>query len=220
MAHLQPQSFGHGGRPPGKIRLTGIRAFTPNTVRLTGRQLREIWVKLFRRPGARPSVLVVYAHSILSADLHLLPMQHLAAEVGPTSRRVPRMAGGRNRVFRRRQPVGTGPVSICRRRYPESVLRAAARAAVRNDQSALPLRVDEPPHLRVPAQLAPARHPAGGPCPRLQPPELRRAIVERSDPQGGQPLARRARGAGAHDRRGVSSRFRRIQRRPHFRNRW
>ena len=53
MAHLQPQSFGHGGRPPGKIRLTGIRAFTPNTVRLTGRQLREIWVKLFedRGPG-------------------------------------------------------------------------------------------------------------------------------------------------------------------------
>ena len=28
MAHLQPQSFGHDGRPLEKIRLTAIRAFT------------------------------------------------------------------------------------------------------------------------------------------------------------------------------------------------
>ena len=53
MAHLQPQSFGHDGRPPEKIRLTAIRAFTPKTVRLTGRQVREIWARHFedREPG-------------------------------------------------------------------------------------------------------------------------------------------------------------------------
>src|SRR5882724_11223774 len=53
MAHLQPQSFGHDGRPPEKIRLTAIRAFTPKTVRLTGREVREIWAKHFedRGPG-------------------------------------------------------------------------------------------------------------------------------------------------------------------------
>ncbi len=51
MAHLQPRSFGPSSRPPGKIRLTGIRAFTPTTVRLTGRQLREIWAKLFEDRG-------------------------------------------------------------------------------------------------------------------------------------------------------------------------
>jgi coproporphyrinogen III oxidase-like Fe-S oxidoreductase len=47
MAHLQPHSSGGDGRPPGKIRLTGIRAFTPKTVRLTGREVREIWAKHF-----------------------------------------------------------------------------------------------------------------------------------------------------------------------------
>ncbi len=51
MAHLQPQSFGHGSGPPEKIRLTGIRAFTPSTVRLTGRQVREAWVNLFEERG-------------------------------------------------------------------------------------------------------------------------------------------------------------------------
>ncbi len=51
MAHLQPQSFGHGSHLAGKIRLTGIRAFTPTIVRLTGREVRDIWVKLFRDRG-------------------------------------------------------------------------------------------------------------------------------------------------------------------------
>src|SRR5207249_10589900 len=51
MAHLQPQSFGHDGRPLEKIRLTAIRAFTPKTVRLTGRQVRDIWAKLFAERG-------------------------------------------------------------------------------------------------------------------------------------------------------------------------
>src|SRR5437879_5509075 len=53
MAHLQPQSFGHGGRASEKIRLTAIRAFTPKTVRRTGREVREIWAKHFedRGPG-------------------------------------------------------------------------------------------------------------------------------------------------------------------------
>jgi coproporphyrinogen III oxidase-like Fe-S oxidoreductase len=51
MAHLQPQSSGHGGRPPGKIRLTGIRAFTPHTERRTGRQLRDTWARLFAERG-------------------------------------------------------------------------------------------------------------------------------------------------------------------------
>ena len=51
MAHIQPQSFVHDGPPPRKIRLTSIRAFTANTVRLTGRKLREMWAKHFERRG-------------------------------------------------------------------------------------------------------------------------------------------------------------------------
>src|SRR4029077_17743030 len=51
MAHLQPQSFGHDGRPPGKIRLTGIRAFAPKRLRLTGREVGEIWTKHFEDWG-------------------------------------------------------------------------------------------------------------------------------------------------------------------------
>src|SRR2546425_1936748 len=51
MAHIQPQSFGHDGRAPEKIRLTAVRAFTPKTVRLTGREVREIWAKHFEDRG-------------------------------------------------------------------------------------------------------------------------------------------------------------------------
>src|SRR5207302_5711039 len=45
----------HDQRQRAKIRLTSIRAFMPNTVRLTGRGLREFWTKRFedRGPGHR-----------------------------------------------------------------------------------------------------------------------------------------------------------------------
>lgn len=51
MGHLQPQPFGHDGPPFGKIRLTAIRAFTPKTVRITGRQVRDMWANLFAERG-------------------------------------------------------------------------------------------------------------------------------------------------------------------------
>src|SRR5439155_644075 len=43
----------HDGRPPEKNRLTGTRALTRRSVRLTGRQVREIWARHFedREPG-------------------------------------------------------------------------------------------------------------------------------------------------------------------------
>ena len=146
-------------------------------------------------------------------------MQHLAAQVGRAGCRVPRVARGGNRVLLRRQPAWARPVSIRRRRHPEPALRAAARPPARNDQPALPVHVHEPAHVRVPAQLAASRHAAAGARARLQPPELRRAIVERSDTQGGEPLARRPGRAGAHHRTGVWPRVRRSQRRSHLRDR-
>ena len=146
-------------------------------------------------------------------------MQHLAAQVGRAGCRVPRVARGGNRVLLRRQPAWARPVSIRRRRHPEPALRAPARPPARNDQPALPVHVHEPAHVRVPAELAASRHAAAGARTRLQPPELRRAIVERSDTQGGEPLARRPGRAGTHHRTGVWPRVRRSQRRPHLRDR-
>src|SRR5437879_1967174 len=109
-------------------------------------------------------------------------MQHLAAQVGRASCRVPRVSGGGNRVLLRRQPAGADPVPICRRRHPEPAVRAAARAPARNDQSTLPLHLHEPAHIRVPAEQSPSRHAAAGACPRLQPPEPRRGSVARRFP--------------------------------------
>ncbi len=51
MAHLQPQSFSDNGTADRRIRLTAVRAFTPKTVRLTGRQVRDIWAKHFESRG-------------------------------------------------------------------------------------------------------------------------------------------------------------------------
>src|SRR5262245_39148023 len=51
MAHLQPQISASGGSRPRQIRLTAMRGFMPDTVRLTGEQVREIWAARFRDRG-------------------------------------------------------------------------------------------------------------------------------------------------------------------------
>lgn len=51
MAHLQPRFTAQGGRLPHHLRLTSLRGFTPDTVLLTGAQVREIWATHFRDKG-------------------------------------------------------------------------------------------------------------------------------------------------------------------------
>jgi len=50
MAHLQPSAF-PDGRSTQKVRLTSLRGFTANTVRLTGRQVKEAWAARFCAQG-------------------------------------------------------------------------------------------------------------------------------------------------------------------------
>ena len=51
MANLQPRTFSADGGLPHGIRLTSIRGFMSDTVRLTGHQVREIWQKRFQEKG-------------------------------------------------------------------------------------------------------------------------------------------------------------------------
>jgi coproporphyrinogen III oxidase-like Fe-S oxidoreductase len=51
MAHLQPSPVVRDGGVPDRIRLTSIRGFTTDHVRLTGSQVREIWETRFREKG-------------------------------------------------------------------------------------------------------------------------------------------------------------------------
>jgi coproporphyrinogen III oxidase-like Fe-S oxidoreductase len=53
MAQLQPRFFSRGATRPHHIRLTALRGFMPDTVWLTGEQVREIWAARFydRGPG-------------------------------------------------------------------------------------------------------------------------------------------------------------------------
>jgi coproporphyrinogen III oxidase-like Fe-S oxidoreductase len=52
MAHLQPRFSSQGSTRPHQIRLTAMRGFMPDTVWLTGEQVREIWAARFRDKGA------------------------------------------------------------------------------------------------------------------------------------------------------------------------
>lgn len=51
MAHLQPQSVAAGPTLARQLRLTSIRGFMPDTVALSGEQVRELWAARFREKG-------------------------------------------------------------------------------------------------------------------------------------------------------------------------
>ena len=51
MAHLQPRFSSQGGTLPHHIRLTSMRGFMPDTVWLTGEEVRGIWATRFRERG-------------------------------------------------------------------------------------------------------------------------------------------------------------------------
>lgn len=51
MAHLQPQSTSAAPRAGQRLRLTSLRGFMPNTERLSGVQVRELWQQRFAEQG-------------------------------------------------------------------------------------------------------------------------------------------------------------------------
>jgi len=55
MAHLQPTTHAQRPGPARQTRLTALRGFTPDTVQLSGAEVRELWQALFheRGPGHR-----------------------------------------------------------------------------------------------------------------------------------------------------------------------
>lgn len=51
MAHLQPTTHAERPGPARQTRLTALRGFTPDTVQLSGVEVRELWQDLFRERG-------------------------------------------------------------------------------------------------------------------------------------------------------------------------
>jgi coproporphyrinogen III oxidase-like Fe-S oxidoreductase len=52
MAHLQPQTTASAPGAGRRLRLTSLRGFMPNTVHLSGREVRDVWQRHFAAKGA------------------------------------------------------------------------------------------------------------------------------------------------------------------------